>query len=594
MSLEEPFFLTGAIQLDYFVASCDKSCADYLKIRPHRSLPDLMTKESGDLLKDACKRILSGEEAIDLILDMEYEDNVYHPFHFHLIPSGDPEIVLFTASDIYLSERNLLRIRDSFEEVIEFIERMGYYAFRYTKSTGIFTIQKCKDLKPVDLFSGQLSDFTKELCDGKVPDEDRAKVGAFQELLEGQLENCAALFHTSFFSKGNNMQLMQFSGSTHTGHDGQTHTSGYVMQVKDASHTPVFPLRDPDIDAMTQLLSKNGIRSRAEKALSDMKDGENVWLTICDIDDFKNINDTYGHAFGDEVIKAVARCIKAALGEHGKAGRFGGDEFFFYTENLGEIEMRSIFAEIKRTIEWEVRKIEHTCRVTLSIGTVPAPLNGREYDELFEKADKSVYIAKGKGKDRFIIYREEMHGNQALPEGESEIKFETGYSLRLAALMADISDSFLDNGPKAIRPSLEKVKEKMALDSVRVFAGSKLSCVYSSASDGLDEISQETAESIASSRSFDKNGFLKINNAAWIRETEPRLFEWFVERNAHSAVFYLERDDEGKIDFLVSYEYLVKANSRNWAGSDPNFLLMFSRLISKTMRKNKLFGEKIS
>lgn len=594
MSFNEPSYLTGAIQLDYFIDSCDKSCADFLNGRPHRSLLDLMTKESGQLLKDACEKILSGEEGVDLILDMECPDLVFRPFHFHFLPSAQEGVVLFTASNIYLSEENFFHMRDSFSEVVALIEGMGYYVFKYTKSTRNFTIRQYKDLKPVVLFSGELSDFVAELCNGKVPDEDRAKVGAFQELLEGQLENCAALFHTSFFSKENAMQLMQFSGITHTGQDGQTRTAGYVMQIKDTSRTAVFPLRDPDIDPMTRLLSKNGIRSSAEKALSEMNDGDNVWLTICDIDDFKNVNDTYGHAFGDEVIKAVARCIKDAVGDHGKVGRFGGDEFFFFTQNLGEIEMRSIFAEIKRTIEWEVRKIEPKCFVSLSVGTVPAPLNGRTYDALFGKADKSLYIAKGKGKNRFIIYREEMHGNVILPKGESEIKFETGYSARLAALLADISDAVFDEGEKAIIPSLAKIKEKMGLDSIRVFTGNGLDCSYSSAADGLDKIGGEVVEAILSSRSFDKNGLLMINRAAWIRETEPVIFEWLNERNDNSAIFYVGKDEGGKVDIIFSYEYLVKENSKRWASSDPNFLLMFSRLISKVIKKNKLFGEKIS
>ena len=594
MNFDEPSYFTGAIKPDYFIASCDKACVDFLKDRPHRSLRDLTTKESGELLKDAFKRINSGEESVDAILDVECTDQVFRPFHFRFLPSDQEDIILFTASNIYLSEERFFHMRDSFSEVIELIEGLGYYVFKYAKATRIFTIHQYKDLKPVVLFSGELSDFIRELCDGKVPEEDRAKVGAFQELLEGQLENCAALFRTSFFSKENAMQLMQFSGITHTGNDGLTRTVGYVMQVKDSSRTAVFPLRDPDMDPMTGLLNKNGIRSHAEKALLDMKDGENVWLTICDIDDFKNINDTYGHAFGDDVIKAVARCIKAAVGDHGKVGRFGGDEFFFYTQNLGEIEMRSIFAEIKRTIEWEVRKIESKCFVTISTGTVTAPLNGRTYDVLFSKADKGLYIAKGKGKNRFIIYREEMHGNVVIPKGESEIKFETGYSGRLAAIMADISDEFLDDGAAALSPSLDKIKETIRLDAIRVFTGNELSCVYSSASDGLDEVSGEMTESILSSRSFDKNGFLMINNTAGIRETDPVIFEWLTERNDNSAIFYLEKDGDGKVDFLISYEYIVKENSRRWASSDPNFLLMFSRLVSKIMRKNNIFGEKIA
>ena len=188
MSFDEPSYFTGAIQPDYFIASCDKACVDFLKDRPHRSLRDLMTKESGELLKDAFKRINSGEESVDAILDVECTDQVFRPFHFRFMPSGQEDIVLFTASNIYLSEERFFHMRDSFSEVIELIEGMGYYVFKYAKSTRIFTLQQYKDLKPVVLFSGELSDFIRELCDGKVPEEDRAKVGAFQELLEGSLD----------------------------------------------------------------------------------------------------------------------------------------------------------------------------------------------------------------------------------------------------------------------------------------------------------------------------------------------------------------------------------------------------------------------
>ena len=122
MSFDEPSYFTGAIQPDYFIASCDKACVDFLKDRPHRSLRDLMTKESGELLKDAFERINSGEESVDAILDVECTDQVFRPFHFRFLPSGQEDIVLFTASNIYLSEERFFHMRDLASKFIRHLQ----------------------------------------------------------------------------------------------------------------------------------------------------------------------------------------------------------------------------------------------------------------------------------------------------------------------------------------------------------------------------------------------------------------------------------------------------------------------------------------
>ncbi len=77
----------------------------------------------------------------------------------------------------------------------------------------------------------------------------------------------------------------------------------------------------------------------------------NIALSIIDIDDFKSVNDNFGHLFGDKVIKAVANVIKNAVGTSGVAGRIGGDEFFIVFEKLNnELEYRNVLRCIKTNV----------------------------------------------------------------------------------------------------------------------------------------------------------------------------------------------------------------------------------------------------
>lgn len=160
-------------------------------------------------------------------------------------------------------------------------------------------------------------------------------------------------------------------------------------------------------DAFTGLMNKRAATEYAIEKLS-VDDGDVKWLIIMDIDDFKNVNDTFGHAFGDEVIKKVSDTLQKNMGGHGVAGRFGGDEFFVL---LHDVKTRE---DLKLLLKVIVRELMYAfddkMRLTLSIGVSQYPKDGTDFETLFGKADKSLYIAKEKGKNRHIIYDEKMHG----------------------------------------------------------------------------------------------------------------------------------------------------------------------------------------
>ncbi len=182
-------------------------------------------------------------------------------------------------------------------------------------------------------------------------------------------------------------------------------------------------------DSLTGLLEKTEIMKLAKERVDDRR-LEGTTLAIVDIDFFKNFNDTYGHRFGDTVIKRIADIIASEVGNNGMAGRFGGDEFLLVFYNIrNEEELRNHFRNIKRRVGESVldEKKDDKVSLSLSIGAASFSGDADNYDDLFMLADHCLYIAKEKGRNRYIIYNREKHGSlEAIQQQEVNKKILDG------------------------------------------------------------------------------------------------------------------------------------------------------------------------
>ena len=139
-------------------------------------------------------------------------------------------------------------------------------------------------------------------------------------------------------------------------------------------------------------------------------------LSILDLDNFKAINDNYGHNVGDAVLLYVANGLKKALDKVGIVGRFGGDEFIYVDlVNLDYKSKHDFLYNLYGSRHAILRKsiLFGNCRPFISgtIGCTTYPNDAKTYDELFENADKTLYKGKVKGRNCYIIYVEEKHKN---------------------------------------------------------------------------------------------------------------------------------------------------------------------------------------
>ena len=131
-------------------------------------------------------------------------------------------------------------------------------------------------------------------------------------------------------------------------------------------------------------------------------------LILMDIDHFKQLNDTYGHPFGDEVLKRVARVLGSAARKVDLAARYGGEEFTLILEDSDADGGRQIAERVRKEIEsLRIPNEEHgDVAVTISMGISSYPRDGEEKDELITHADQALYLAKHTGRNRVCDWSE--------------------------------------------------------------------------------------------------------------------------------------------------------------------------------------------
>ncbi len=130
-------------------------------------------------------------------------------------------------------------------------------------------------------------------------------------------------------------------------------------------------------------------------------------LILCDIDHFKQINDTYGHPFGDQVLQRVAEVFRKTVRKVDLAARYGGEEFALLLEAADEQGGRQMAERIRRAIErLVIARDGHTVPVTVSMGLAFFPKDAEDKESLISHADQALYRAKAAGRNRIVSWSE--------------------------------------------------------------------------------------------------------------------------------------------------------------------------------------------
>ena len=158
-------------------------------------------------------------------------------------------------------------------------------------------------------------------------------------------------------------------------------------------------------DTLTKLYNKGTVQELVEAHLPDISPENSCALLMIDIDDFKLVNDSMGHLFGDAFLADVAHEIQKLFRSGDVVGRLGGDEFIVFLYNISDRYVAEQKArQIADVFQNMAEKSGNGNRVSCSIGIAMSPVDGRDYLTLYQKADYAVYEAKKRGKNQYVIY----------------------------------------------------------------------------------------------------------------------------------------------------------------------------------------------
>lgn len=155
-------------------------------------------------------------------------------------------------------------------------------------------------------------------------------------------------------------------------------------------------------DGLTGVLNATTTKEKIRKRLAVKEQNITDVFILLDCDNFKQVNDTYGHLKGDQILVDIATCLKQSFSKCDIVGRHGGDEFCIYIKNISsnDIVMQKC-ADLRTLINEKGEDVS----VTVSMGVVL--ITEREtFESMFEKADEALYEAKNKGKDCYVMYGE--------------------------------------------------------------------------------------------------------------------------------------------------------------------------------------------
>ncbi len=178
----------------------------------------------------------------------------------------------------------------------------------------------------------------------------------------------------------------------------------YLVLLNSISYLKNRLITHSETDYLTQLPNRSHIHSRFDTIA---KNNKNLCVVLADIDNFKNINDTYGHLVGDDVLKIVSEQLSYTLRKIDVVGRWGGEEFVMLLPETSAEQALIIVERIRNNIaaiSFPISTTSGTFTTTISFGICELSLKDKNIEDYIEGADKALYEAKNNGRNQSVIF----------------------------------------------------------------------------------------------------------------------------------------------------------------------------------------------
>lgn len=498
--------------------------------------------------------------------------------------ASDEPLFGISFSDVFSLE-NLAYIRQrKISEYRYVLSLISDLAFEYSFETGELKIYMFDCCREIVLVSENLEKWRQDSIDaGYIQSR---YINTFNSLCRDIRNGVYRFDHeieSSVLTKGEARELCLFRGITRYDSPDRKKVSGIISVVSSRQKSKDINLTiESNRDSISGLLNKRSVTTFATKLLEDKPSGT-IALVILDIDNFTEINSSYGHLFGDEVIYRIAGIVKNEIGSHGIAGRISGSSFLIVLEDIrDEEDLRGVLRAIRTNTEFAFADRSENFRLTCSMGISSYPKDSSDYDELFMQADKALYIAQQKGQNRYVIYDIEKHG-PVEKDTENKIVYlgNNNSSSETLSFMGRLAESLVLGRIPDISVLLEQIRSQFAIDDICVYAGKDMNLILS-CGNAQSKNAAYLLENAYTER-FTGDGVFVIDNVNELEGRDDNAFSQLTAQKIGGAVQYLMTENN-VIKGMISFCYISRF--KKWSVSDISYLSIIGRTVTALLKKN--------
>lgn len=387
---------------------------------------------------------------------------------------------LIDIEDVFTSLADLISEEDKKKIALSIMEE---YFFSYEKSSNKFKIHHYHNGEKIVDFYTDIDEWKERMLEEKFVPEDQ--ISSFAKLIS-DLKSCPVkIFEKltcAFRTNGKIMQPLNFFGIRFVDKCGNIIIVGKIISDSKALYSQDTDnlMAELQFDSLTKCYNKKSIQDYIIKKLKETGPDEKVGIAIVDLDNFKPVNDAYGHLAGDRVLEQTGEVLRNIVGDKGRVGRYGGDEFLLVLNHMDREEiLRGMLQTVLNNVRTKFETMFDDIKITPSIGASVYPDDGDTYEELFKKADFCLYRAKDKGRNRYIFFRNDLHMElykQSI-ESTSGVKYQ-GREIQELKYMAQFMHNLSDAPFKAIKTVTAHMVETYSLGDISIYYGEDMKRIY--------------------------------------------------------------------------------------------------------------------
>lgn len=253
--------------------------------------------------------------------------------------------------------------------------------------------------KKIELENFETKNYSKMLESGKIIHLD--DIGKLLEILRGNLRETIEIRQLNSLTKDEWRWIRVQCSVIYDSDHNPIKTIGVLKDITEDKSKLESLINQAQRDPLTQLYNQRVSQNFIQEYLCSSKPKNNDALLVIDIDDFKTVNDTFGHLEGNDVLVAVSKILLHNTQDKDIVARIGGDEFMIFIKSL----TKDLIIKTTNDILNDASKIriKDKHKITLSIGVAFASDSTKLYKDLFSKADKALYLSKAHGKNCYSI-----------------------------------------------------------------------------------------------------------------------------------------------------------------------------------------------